>query len=92
MAPDDFMKNIDQACNCGRRLGEKLAKALFSYMHFQVNNFVMGTKATQNFNWGHCTTMPPCRYVHGSDPYNFLAVNKFSHKQEKLLFLPLAEQ
>ena len=36
--------------------------------------------------------MPACRCVPDSDPYNFLAIYKFSNNQEKLLFLPLVQQ
>ena len=39
----------------GDVFGAKLAKALFSYMNLQVNNFVRGTKATQTFSFErHC--------------------------------------
>ena len=70
-----------------------MAKALFSKMNLQVNNFLRWTKATKTLLFGGALPpVPPCRCVPEGDPFNFLAIYKFSNNQEKLLFLPLVER
>ena len=70
----------------------KTGKSLIFYMNLQVNNFLRWTKTTKTFYLGGIAPMPACRCVPDGDPYNFLAIYKFSSNQEKLLFLPLVEQ
>ena len=71
----------------------RTGKSLIFLYESPGKKFCLGEqKPLKPFYLGGISPMPACRCVPDSDPYNFLAIYKFSNNQEKLLFLPLLQQ